>query len=51
MPPRRHDDPPVANRAMEREMRELRERLDSMETAQRRVLDPGDISKAEMEEV
>jgi hypothetical protein len=36
MSPRRHVEPPVANRAMEREMRELRERMDAMETTQRR---------------
>jgi hypothetical protein len=38
MPPRRRVDPPIANRAMEREMRELRVRLDAMETTQRRAL-------------
>jgi hypothetical protein len=46
MLPRRRVDPPVANRAMEREMRELRARLDAMETTQRRVLDAGDVSEA-----
>jgi hypothetical protein len=51
MPPRRRVDPPVANRAMEREMRELRARLDAMETTQRRAPDVGDVSEAEMEEV
>jgi hypothetical protein len=51
MPPRRRVDPPVANRAMEREMRELRVRLDAMETTQRRAPDAGDVSEAEMEEV
>jgi hypothetical protein len=51
MLPRRRVDPPVANRAMEREMRELRVRLDAMETTQRRVPDVGDVSEAEMEEV
>ena len=49
--PRKRIDPPVANRVMEREMRELRARLDSMETTQRRALDVGDVSEAEMEEV
>jgi hypothetical protein len=51
MPPRRRVDPPVANRAMEREMRELRARLDAMETTQRRAPDVGDVSEAENEEV
>jgi hypothetical protein len=46
MPPRRHVDPPIANRAMEREMRELHARLDAMETAQRRAPDAGDVSEA-----
>jgi hypothetical protein len=48
MPPRRCVDPPVANRAMEREMRELCARLDAMETTQRRAPDVGDISEAEI---
>jgi hypothetical protein len=48
MPPRRHADPPVANRAMEREMRELCVRLDAMETTQRRAPDAGDVSEAEV---
>jgi hypothetical protein len=51
MLPRRRVDPPVANRAMEREMRELCARLDSMETTQRRVPDARDVSKEENEEV
>jgi hypothetical protein len=42
----RHVEPPVANRVVEREMRELRARLDSMETVQRRGPDVGDISDA-----
>jgi len=49
--PRKRIDPPIANRVMEREMRELRARLDSMETTQRRARDIGDVSEAEMEEV
>jgi hypothetical protein len=49
MPPRRRVDPPVANRAMEREMRELCVRLDAMETTQRRVPDVGDVSEEEIE--
>jgi hypothetical protein len=51
MPPRRCVDPPVANRAMEREMRELRARLDAMETTQRRAPDAGDVSEAEIENI
>jgi hypothetical protein len=51
MPPRRHVDLPVANRDMEREMRELCARLDAMETTQRRVLDVGYVSEAENEKV
>jgi hypothetical protein len=51
IPPRRHVDPPVANRVMEREMRELRERLDSMETTKRRVPNAGDISEVEIKNV
>ena len=46
MPPRRCADPPVANRAMEREMRELHARMDAMETKQRRALNVGDVSEA-----
>jgi hypothetical protein len=48
MPPRRRVEPPVENRAMEREMRELCARLDAMETTQRRAPDAGDVSDAEM---
>jgi hypothetical protein len=51
MSPRRHVEPPVENRAMEMETRELRARLDAMEIAQRREPDVGDISDAENEEV
>jgi hypothetical protein len=51
MPPRRRVEPPIANRAMEREMRELRARMDAMETTQRRAPDAGDVSEAEIEEV
>jgi hypothetical protein len=35
--------------AVEREMRELRARLDAMETTQRHTVDVGDISEAESE--
>jgi hypothetical protein len=51
MPPRRCAELPVANRSMEREMRELRARMDSMETKQRRAPNVGDVSDAENEEV
>jgi hypothetical protein len=51
MPPRRHVEPPVTNKAMERDMRELCARMDAMEIAQRRAPDAGDISEAENEEV
>jgi hypothetical protein len=44
-------EPPLANRVVEREMRELRARLEVMEAAQRRAPDAGDISDAESEEV
>jgi hypothetical protein len=39
----------MENRAMEREMRELRARLDAMETKKRRALDAGDVSDVEGE--
>ena len=42
--------PPVANRAIEREMRELRARLEVMEVVQRRESDAGDVSEVESEE-
>jgi hypothetical protein len=48
MPPRRRDRP-MPDPAVEREMRELRARLDAMETAQRRTVDAGDISEADSE--
>jgi hypothetical protein len=38
------------NADMEEEMRRLRMRLDTMETAQRRTPDVGDVSEAESEE-
>jgi hypothetical protein len=65
MPPRRRDrqipDPPeereiprrrdrqLPDPAREREMRELRARLDAMETTQRHTVDAGDISESESE--
>jgi hypothetical protein len=51
MPLRRLVDPPIENRAMEREMRELKARLDAMETTQRRAPDARDVSDADNEEV
>jgi hypothetical protein len=48
MPPRRRDRP-MPDPAVEREMRELRARLDAMETTQRRTVNIGDISEAESE--
>jgi hypothetical protein len=44
-------EPPLSNRAMEREMREIRARLEVMEVAQRRAPDVVDVSNAESEEV
>jgi len=43
-------EPPLANRYVEREMREVRARLEKMEAAQRRAPDTGDISDAKREE-
>ena len=51
MSSRRHAEPPIDNKVMEMDMRALRSRMDSMETAQRRVPDVGDINEAENEEV
>jgi DNA-binding transcriptional regulator WhiA len=48
---RRRVDPPVANRAMEREMRELCVRLDAMETTQRRVSNARYVSEEEIKNV
>jgi hypothetical protein len=65
MPPRRRDrktpDPPedremlrrrgrqMPDPAMEREMHDLRDRLEDMETTQRRTTDAGDLSDSESE--
>jgi hypothetical protein len=65
MPPRRRDrqtpDPPeeremprrrgrqMTDPAMEREMRDLRARLEDMETTQRRTVSAGDLSDSESE--
>jgi hypothetical protein len=48
MPPRRRDRP-MPDLAVEREMRELRARLDAMETSQRHAVNVGDISEAASE--
>jgi hypothetical protein len=48
MPPRRRDRP-MHDPAVEREIRELRARLDAMEIAQRHIVNAGDISKAKSE--
>jgi hypothetical protein len=49
MPPRRHHDRPMPDPVVEREMRELRARLDAMEMAQRQTTEVGDVSEAESE--
>jgi hypothetical protein len=48
MPPRRRDIP-LPNPTVEREMRELRARLDAMKTTQRCTVNAGDISEDESE--
>jgi hypothetical protein len=50
MSPRRREAP-LANHVVEREMRELHSRLETMEAMQRRTPDVGDVSEAESEEV
>jgi hypothetical protein len=45
----RRRDRPMPDLAVEREMRELRARLDAMETTQRRIVDIRDISEANSE--
>jgi hypothetical protein len=50
MSPRRREAP-LANHVVEREMLELRARLETMEATQRRAPDIGDVSEAESEEV
>jgi hypothetical protein len=49
MPPRRRRERPVVNATMEEEMRQLRARLDAMETTQRRAPEAGDVSDDESE--
>jgi hypothetical protein len=51
MPPRRRVEPPIANRDVEREMREIHVRLEVMEATPRRTPDVGDVSEAESEEI
>jgi hypothetical protein len=50
MPPRRCAETLVANQSIERDMRELRARLDAIEIVQRRSPDVRDIGDAESEE-
>jgi hypothetical protein len=51
MPPRRRGEAPLANRVVEREMRELHARLETMEAEQRREPNAGDVSEeVEVEE-
>jgi hypothetical protein len=49
VPPRRRQERPMLDPAVEREMRELCARLDVMETTHRRTTDTGDVSEAESE--
>jgi hypothetical protein len=50
MPPRRRDRPvAMPDPTVEREMREIRARIDAMEIAQRRIVDAGDINEVEDE--
>jgi hypothetical protein len=49
MSPIRHQDRPMPDPAVEREMRELCARLDAMETTQRQTIESGDVSEAESE--
>jgi hypothetical protein len=51
MPPERRQDRPMPYPVVEREMRELRARLDVMEMSQRWAVDAGDVSEAESENV
>ena len=49
MPPRIHVDPPMENRVVGREMREIHARLEKMEAMQKRKPTIEDISDAESE--
>jgi hypothetical protein len=51
MPLRRCRDRPMVNASMEEEMRQIRARLDTMETMQRREPDVGGVIKSENEYV
>jgi hypothetical protein len=51
MTPRKRVHPPLSNRVVERETRELGARLEAMEEVQRREPDVGDINDAKSEEV
>jgi hypothetical protein len=51
MPPRIRVDPPIVNRAVGREVREIHARLEVMEAMQRRTLVAEDIGDEESEEV
>jgi hypothetical protein len=51
MSPRIHVVPPIVNRVVEREMRELRARLETMKEMQRRTPVAGDLSDAKREEI
>jgi hypothetical protein len=47
MSPRRRQERPMPDQAVEREMRELRDRLYAMDIAQRQATDTGDVNEAE----
>jgi hypothetical protein len=51
MPPRIRTGPPIENRVVGREVRELRARLEAMEAMQRRTPTTEDVSDAESEEI
>jgi glucose-6-phosphate isomerase len=51
MLPRRQGEAPLTNRVVEREMRELHARLETMEATQRRAPNVRDVSDAESEEI
>ena len=49
MPLRRHQERPMPDPTVEREMKEIHARFDAMETTQRHIVDVGYISEAESE--
>jgi hypothetical protein len=51
MLPRRCVEPPIDNRVVEREMMDLRARLEAMETVQRRAPDAGYVNEEESEDI